>query len=1163
MWVGSPRSGRAVAERNKRARAVRKVDDCVPGGARPLLVGWAESSAFAGAINSRQSTPRPSPFASPAPSPRAWPTPRQRLSVGPSPLTSPQKRGAWPPFSSMDPSVAARRDVSRQPCASDGGVDSDAERESASGRRRFRLHVTLRAWRLLVVRAILLPRRRVLVFAAAYDKLAWWAERHLRWRMMLNAARWRWQRAAQLAAWTLLAHRAAQHGRRVAVPRTNSITADPQQHLPSAAGGGGAATAVGAAATPVATVSASPAPTSIVVAAAAATASTAAAAPQAPAPFAVANCAAAAASAGAAAEAAIAAEAAATAEASVAVEAATTAEAAAAAAAASAVAAADAATTAEAAAATRMSLRTPADALWRGMTPSEPPAPTPAANARALQPPAPTPMAEAHVPPTPPHSTRPSPHASQLPTPKPQTLVTTAEASSPLGASVPPSQMPTPPPPSAAQQPHLSHLCEPSQPAAAAAAPGSPPSRAPPPPPHVPSHSVAPPPPSPSSRAPGQSPGAPQHSVERRQPATKRLVPSPAAPPQGTSARAALSSRADRSRGGLYRSAAELWHEAAAAQQQADWAAVEAIEALHELAPHLAAESATAWGSDHMSDADAGPPLASSDAGAPPRLPSAPPRPPSTLPPPPSPRTGVRSLPPVALSPALHPFTGAHSDVPLVRSHRPSPPSLQQHRHTLIALTQHMHTSPRPAGTLARAIHTWQCSWRVSLVRAQQHVLACATWHVRGRAAAHTAWWVRAYAARRLGAIEARVSSAKSRRMRRACLRTWRTRSAQHSRRRQLERTAAIRRARRVWRVWRRLTVAFSALERIAQSAAARLRRRQLASAWGVWCEELSVRLRLLPAHRANVHRRPSERSSSKRPASHGGYTSRRGHSAHTHSAIGTGGAHATWPPHPLGRPGYALSLRGSPSWTPSRTEGSVNEARVRTALRRWARRSAVEAQHAATAAGALAAFRTRQRYRATHLRRGWTSWVSWRLRRGAAKRVAASRVSAVLSPPHGVGSGGRRADGERHSDSVPVVVAGADGDRDDDERAQLWTELQKLRSQLDAEQQARRQLTFMERMHVAQLQKQTEALRRSLLTPQRMGGAEGSHARSTVPLGLREAANEPARLAATRPPQEEVLRAMSEYHRRLGEERARHAGLATELRFFAKQMNLDATPVV
>ena len=114
------------------------------------------------------------------------------------------------------------------------------------------------------------------------------------------------------------------------------------------------------------------------------------------------------------------------------------------------------------------------------------------------------------------------------------------------------------------------------------------------------------------------------------------------------------------------------------------------------------------------------------------------------------------------------------------------------------------------------------------------------------------------------------------------------------------------------------------------------------------------------------------------------------------------------------------------------------------------------------------------------------------------------------------------------------------------DERAYLWSELQRLRSQLDAEQKERRAASFMERVQVAHLRQQTEALRRSLLAH---GGGGNPHSPPGSPGGggsmwqLRQ--------------QQEALHGMAELHKRLQEEKARHAGFASELVHFARKLNV------
>ena len=104
-----------------------------------------------------------------------------------------------------------------------------------------------------------------------------------------------------------------------------------------------------------------------------------------------------------------------------------------------------------------------------------------------------------------------------------------------------------------------------------------------------------------------------------------------------------------------------------------------------------------------------------------------------------------------------------------------------------------------------------------------------------------------------------------------------------------------------------------------------------------------------------------------------------------------------------------------------------------------------------------------------------------------------------------------------------------------------MWTELQRLRSLMDVEQQERRASSFMERMQVAQLRQQTELLRRSLLMPAPAAHNAGLGSLSSSPLSMEQHYLEQLRL-----------------NERLQNEKARHIGLATELRDFARNMQLD-----
>ena len=138
-----------------------------------------------------------------------------------------------------------------------------------------------------------------------------------------------------------------------------------------------------------------------------------------------------------------------------------------------------------------------------------------------------------------------------------------------------------------------------------------------------------------------------------------------------------------------------------------------------------------------------------------------------------------------------------------------------------------------------------------------------------------------------------------------------------------------------------------------------------------------------------------------------------------------------------------------------------------------------------------------------------------------------------------------------------------------------MWDELQLLRSQLDIEQQERRAASFMERMQFAQLRQATEMLRRSLLA----GGVGGSHPQlpgaaysyaAAAPNGVRaahaavgspSAPATPAEAAASElRRQQQMYVGVAELHRRLHDEKARHAGFASELRSFARHMKIDVT---
>ena len=131
-----------------------------------------------------------------------------------------------------------------------------------------------------------------------------------------------------------------------------------------------------------------------------------------------------------------------------------------------------------------------------------------------------------------------------------------------------------------------------------------------------------------------------------------------------------------------------------------------------------------------------------------------------------------------------------------------------------------------------------------------------------------------------------------------------------------------------------------------------------------------------------------------------------------------------------------------------------------------------------------------------------------------------------------------------------------------------MWNELQRLRAELDKEQKERRASSFMERVHVAQLRQQTEMLRRSLLAPPGTQGAPvlqpvlpaAQPPYATVAGAMHGAPVQPPLTAdGERKRQQTLFSGMAELHQRLQGERARNAGFATELRCFARNMDLEA----
>ena len=138
------------------------------------------------------------------------------------------------------------------------------------------------------------------------------------------------------------------------------------------------------------------------------------------------------------------------------------------------------------------------------------------------------------------------------------------------------------------------------------------------------------------------------------------------------------------------------------------------------------------------------------------------------------------------------------------------------------------------------------------------------------------------------------------------------------------------------------------------------------------------------------------------------------------------------------------------------------------------------------------------------------------------------------------------------YDDEAAPAAAAAPADGWEEERRWMWGELQRLRSLLDDEQKQRRASTFMERMQLAQLRQQTESLRRAI---EHSGSRSGSAGASAAGADLDGGALAGAGL---RSGQQALYDGMAELQQRLQRERMRHAGFATELRSFARHMNLD-----
>ena len=267
--------------------------------------------------------------------------------------------------------------------------------------------------------------------------------------------------------------------------------------------------------------------------------------------------------------------------------------------------------------------------------------------------------------------------------------------------------------------------------------------------------------------------------------------------------------------------------------------------------------------------------------------------------------------------------------------------------------------------------------------------------------------------------------------------------------------------------------------------------------------------------------------------------------------------------------------------------EANSRALRARAALRSWERRAARRATRTDAASRAVAAFAARQRHTVALLRRGWGAWRTWSAAvhfvhdaprepwemeyedsEDEDEAVGVEMGVAEALQDHVAGGGvrgGSRADGQAPLyEPAAADGLGAPAPAQTAERRRMWEELQRLRSLLDVEQRERRSATFLERLHLQQLRQQIELLGRKLSSNHAGGGGGGGGGGrggggDAAPLGV--ATGGPVGGARPAPAAGDHEQRLYSWHLRLENERARHAGLATELRYFARAMELEAPP--
>ena len=215
----------------------------------------------------------------------------------------------------------------------------------------------------------------------------------------------------------------------------------------------------------------------------------------------------------------------------------------------------------------------------------------------------------------------------------------------------------------------------------------------------------------------------------------------------------------------------------------------------------------------------------------------------------------------------------------------------------------------------------------------------------------------------------------------------------------------------------------------------------------------------------------------------------------------------------------------------------SAQDARLHGAWRRWAHTAASRTEHADTAARAVAAFATWQRYRASQLRKGWARWhARW--------MVFALRRHAAAGK--GPSSGHGPLDGPLEVDHEPARL----------QSENLQSEMAQLRAELEnVQREGQKATSFLERMRAERERQVREAeqqrRRPALLQPQPlnvMPGAPLPQLSSSALMGSGASWGE----------YQAQLKSAAELHRRLEGERQRYAGFASDLHSFATRMHLS-----